>query len=418
MTESCRVRWRMWYGRECLDLSWPDGWEVRVRGMADGPGMSDEQIEAAVSAPVGTPPLEELARGCSDCCILVDDLTRPTPARRVLPPLLEALGRVGLGEREVFFVVAGGAHGPVKRAGLEKKLGPRLCDRYRVMRHDTHQNLTRVPNVPCLGEMLLNEFFAGADLKLAVTGVMPHFMCGFSGGAKIVMPGSCGLETIARTHQHTVEGLPARVGVVEGNRMRGIIEESARRAGLDFCLNALFNSAGELAGLTCGEPEAAHRAAARQARRIYATEAGRGADVGVFNAFPKDTEFIQTMAALNVWSDRSGQQEALVRPAGSIVVISACPEGLGAHELIEFGRRQFKRRDRHGSFKEILGGRRLLFLAPGVAPATVERYYGPAARHFATWPSLRNELQELHAEGARVDVYPSAALQIDAAALP
>jgi len=406
--------WKMWYGPEELVLDWPERWDVRVCSMPDAPAMSQEAVAECVASPVGDAGLEELARGRKSCCILVDDLTRPTPAYRILPHVLERLSAAGMDRRRITFITANGTHRAQTRADLVKKLGEGVCDEFVVMRHDPHSNLAPVDGVPHAGRIEVNAFFLEADLKLAVTGVMPHFMCGYSGGAKIVMPAVCGFETIAATHAHTVGGPPAKVGVTEGNRMRQIMEGSAARVGLAWAANCVFNARGELCGLFCGDVHEAHRAAVAEARRVNAVRVPYGSDIAVFNAFPKDTEFIQAMAALNVWADRTTPERAPVRPGGSIVVVCACSEGLGAHGLIEYGRRQFVRRDRHGSFKDALGGRNLLFLAPNVSPATVELYYGPGARCFRAWAPLRRALEELHPGGASVAVFPSSALAVDA----
>ncbi len=411
-----RIPWGMWHGREMLDLDLPDAWEVAVCAMPGAPALTDDEIAERVRRPVSGTALDELAGGRRRCCVLVDDLTRPTPAGRIVAPMLPLLHAAGLREEDIFFIVACGTHRSLTRQDLLKKLGPAVCDRYTVMRHDCHQDLERVGSVDGIDDILVNRFLLEADLKIAVTGVVPHFMSGFSGGSKMVMPAVCGLETIAATHAHTVEGPPARVGVTEGNRMRAMMDECARVVGLDFTANAVFNAQGDICGLHCGGL-AAHASAVRQARAVYATECAYGADVAVFNAFPKDTEFIQAMAALNVWADRGNRARDLVRPGGSIVVVTACSEGLGAHGLIEYGRRQFRRRDRHGSFRDILGGRNLLFLAPSIPASTVHLYYPPSAELFAKWGELRQRLEQLHPDGARVAVYPTSALQLDHAFL-
>jgi len=412
-----KLPWGMWYGQAELELDFPEGWDVAVCPMAGAPELDEAAVARAVAEPLDGPSLEDLAAGRRDCCILVDDLTRPTPAGRVLPPMLAALRRAGLGPDRVTFIVANGTHRALTRQDLLKKLGPHICSDHAVMRHDTHEELASLGRVDGVGEVLVNRFFLEADLKLAVTGVTPHFMSGFSGGAKIVMPAVCGFETIAATHAHTVAGPPARVGVVEGNAMRRVMSDCARRAGLAYTADCVFNAQGELCGLHCGGVDGAFRAAVRQAREVYATQVPYGSDVGVFNAFPKDTEFIQAMAALNVWADRSNRARDLVRPGGTIVVVCASSEGLGAHGLIEYGRRQFKRRDRHGSFRDILGGRRLLFLAPNVSLSTVHLYYPPEARLFREWTDLRAALAELHPAPASVAVFPTSALQLDEAFL-
>lgn len=413
MPETTELIWGMWHGRPVLRLDWPEGWRVRVSGMAGGQRLECAEVPARLDAPLGTAPLEELARGRESCCVLIDDMTRPTPAARILPHLIDRLLAGGLDERDIFFIAANGTHRALTRRDLVEKVGPEVCDRFVVMRHDTRQNLAPVDEVPGLGRVRVNRFYRDADLKLAVTGVVPHFMCGISGGAKIVLPAVCGLETIAATHEHTVEGPPAAVGVVEGNRMRRMMEDTARRTGLDFTANCVFDAEGELCGLFCGEAHEAYLAAVKRAREVYATEVPYGLDVAVFNAFPKDTEFIQAMAALNVWADRTNPDRAVVRPGGTIVVISACSEGLGAHELIEYGRRHFKRRDRHGSFRNVLRDRNLLFLAPNVSAATLHRYYLPRARLFRTWAGVRAALQEMHPHGAEAAVFPCSALQVD-----
>ena len=54
---------REWYTDEPLTLSFPVEWKVkRCRMACEGhPGMSDDEIRAAISKPIGTPTLEALA---------------------------------------------------------------------------------------------------------------------------------------------------------------------------------------------------------------------------------------------------------------------------------------------------------------------------------------------------------------------
>ena len=99
------------------------------------------------------------------------------------------------------------------------------------------------------------------------------------------------------------------------------------------------------------------------------------------------------------------------------MVVCACTEGLGAHGLIEFGRRQFVRRDRHGSFKDVLAGVELLFLAPNVTGH--RRALLRSIRAPLPGLGLRcgQALEGLHPDGARAAVFPSSAL-VDAGFRP
>ena len=48
-------------------------------------------IEEALAHPIGTPPLEEWVRPDDSVLILVDDVTRPTPAGAILPHILRRI---------------------------------------------------------------------------------------------------------------------------------------------------------------------------------------------------------------------------------------------------------------------------------------------------------------------------------------
>ena len=63
---------------------------------ADGPDIGEAGIAAAFAAPIGTPRLAEVARGRQRPVVVIDDLSRPTPGRRLLPPILAELETAGI----------------------------------------------------------------------------------------------------------------------------------------------------------------------------------------------------------------------------------------------------------------------------------------------------------------------------------
>src|SRR6266700_7977235 len=90
------LRTAAWYGDRPLTLDFPDDWDVRVAWPNTPPPLSDGQIAAALDNAVGQPPIRELARGKSRPLVIVDDLTRPTPAGRILPFLLRQFEEAGI----------------------------------------------------------------------------------------------------------------------------------------------------------------------------------------------------------------------------------------------------------------------------------------------------------------------------------
>ena len=91
-----RFRVSAWYRDEEIELPVPDGWEVDHRRPPTPPPLTPGELQAAVRSPVGQPPLHELAAGRRRPVIIVDDLTRPTPAEAVLPYLLAELELGGI----------------------------------------------------------------------------------------------------------------------------------------------------------------------------------------------------------------------------------------------------------------------------------------------------------------------------------
>jgi nickel-dependent lactate racemase len=92
MNNTATVHSHAWYGDEALTLKFPTGWEVEILGPKDAPTLTEKQIEHAFAEPIGSPRIAELANGKKSAAIIVDDLSRPTPAATVIPFLLRELG--------------------------------------------------------------------------------------------------------------------------------------------------------------------------------------------------------------------------------------------------------------------------------------------------------------------------------------
>src|SRR5215472_11546872 len=104
-TATARIRWAAWAGDEDLALTFPDGWAVQTCPPADATDIGDEGVAAAFAAPVGTSRVRDLARGRRSACIVIDDLTRPTPGARLVPPLLDELTVAGIADDDVTVLV-------------------------------------------------------------------------------------------------------------------------------------------------------------------------------------------------------------------------------------------------------------------------------------------------------------------------
>ena len=76
---------------------------LSAREIPPVPGVADPvaEIRRAMDNPIGSPPLEELARPGMEVALLFDDLQRPTPVNLVIPEMLDRLNRSGIPDDRV-----------------------------------------------------------------------------------------------------------------------------------------------------------------------------------------------------------------------------------------------------------------------------------------------------------------------------
>ena len=97
----------------------------------------------------------------------------------------------------------------------------------------------------------------------------------------------------------------------------------AAQTGLRAILNTVLDSRGSLVGATYGDPQRAFRWGAGLARQIYGVAVPALADIVVAGSSPCDSEFWQAHKTLY-------PAERCVRPGGTIIVVTPCPEGVAA----------------------------------------------------------------------------------------
>jgi nickel-dependent lactate racemase len=308
MKNTATVHSRAWYGDEELTLNFPSGWEVEILGPKDAPALSDSQIAQAFAEPIGTPRISTLAKGKKSAAIVVDDLSRPTPAATVLPFVLRELASAGVPKSEIRFVVGGGSHRPLTDEEVAKKIGADVAAAYEATSHDFMSgDLRALGSLDNGMPIYLNRVVADADFKICLGGIYPHGSVGFGGGAKLVVPGIAGFTTMFYFHSFS----PSRGHAVierKGSEPdhRDFSEAVAGVLGLDVIANTVLNSRREICGLFVGDFVQAHRKGAHFALETYGTEipeaSRKETDLVVLNCYPLDSDPIQTGKAL--WATR------------------------------------------------------------------------------------------------------------------
>jgi len=390
------IRWRAWAGDEDLTLPFPPTWDVRSCPPADAEDIGAAGIAAAFAAPIGTPRLRDLARGRRRACIVVDDLTRPTPGARLVPPILDELDAAGV--EEAFVLVGIANHRPMLGEDLHRKLGADVLARCRVSQHLSWEGCVPLGVTSRGTPVEINAEYVASDVRILVGSIIPHAGTGFSGGAKLLLPGVASIASAEAFHRGPIMQGRDGVAVTEA---RLDCEEAAGIAGVDVIVNGIPTSRMGLAGLVVGDVVQAHRAGVEVARRVFATDAPADADVVVLSLYPKDGEFLQHVTAFAPYRTAT---RPIVRSGGSVVIAVAASEGFGYHALFGPGRRL------QAPWATRLRDRDLAFFCPNLYPTEVPE----GTVLFRTWDDTLAWLTTKHGPRATVSVFPCATIQLAA----
>lgn len=323
------------FGKPGLSLALPEGPRYQLILSRSSAPLADPvaAIEAALDHPIGYSSLSTLAAGKKSAAISVCDITRPAPNRLTLPPLLERLHRAGILQESVTILIATGLHRQATPAELDTILGPQIASRYSIGNHDARERaLHRSLGQTRRGTpVFIDQRFITADLHITLGLIEQHLMLGFSGGRKLVAPGLAGDETIRAIHAPRWMREPAATeGSIEQNPLHQELLEIAQLAGHHFILDVTLTRDRQISGVFAGSPVEAHAAGVRYLRDHSMERLPQLADGVITSAagYPLDLTFYQTIKGITA-------AQHIVKPGGSILVLSECAEGTGSPEFSE-----------------------------------------------------------------------------------
>jgi len=287
-------------------------------------------ISDALTHPIGSPPLAELARSGDKVCIVFTDVTRASPDHLLVPALLAELAAAGVRDKDVTLLCGIGMHRPSTHEERVAKLGQAVVDRYRVIDNEPQNPEALVDLGVTPGGVPVSAHRAAVEAELLIaTGLVePHQYAGYSGGRKTVAVGAAGEQLIAHTHGPAFIDHPGtRLGRIEGNPFHEAITEAARRAGLRFILNVVLDDEKRVVRVKAGEPLETHRQLVTFARSIYEVGIPHQYNVAIGGVgFPKDANLYQASRAA---SYLFFAPTPVVKPGGFLIVPARCEEGAG-----------------------------------------------------------------------------------------
>jgi lactate racemase len=285
----------------------------------------------ALDHPVDSAPLREVVRPGDTVAITVSDITRGWQRNpETLPFLLDYLNQAGVPDDKVTIIIAVGAHRKNTPEELVELCGPRVCHRVRVVNHDALDAANAVflgrtsRGTPVEASRIAME----ADKLILTGGVIYHYMVGYGGGRKSVMPGICSNTTIQACHLWSLEPQAgagrsklAQSKMTDGNPAHEDMMECASLVKPDFIVNVVPNLDGDICGIFAGNWVSAWLKATQRVDAIYGVEIQEKADIVIATAggYPKDINLYQTTKTMD-------NAVHAAREGGVSLILSECPD--------------------------------------------------------------------------------------------
>ena len=352
------------YGKTQLSLTIPEEQIVCEILGKEYPPIPDlmAAVKTALQHPIDSPPLREVVRPNEKVVITVSDITRAWQRMDlILPVMLDELNAAGVPDKNITILIVVGGHRQNTEEEFKTLCGETVCHRVRVLNHDAwdEANMVYMGKTSRGTEVSVNRLVAEADRVIMTGGIIYHYMVGYGGGRKSILPGCSSIKTIRQNHLWALgpqlgDGSnPNSIsGKTKGNECHEDMMEIAAFVKPDFIINMVPTPDGKLAGIFAGNWVSAWQEGTKLVDEIYGVEIPAKADIVITTAggYPKDINLYQTGKTMD-------NACYAVKKGGVVILLSECPD---IYEPLEFSD-WFK----HGDIKTVEKVLRENFAIPG-----------------------------------------------------
>ncbi|MBP7146300.1 MAG: nickel-dependent lactate racemase [Acidobacteria bacterium] len=307
----------------------------------DAPGLAPSAAAAAPWRRAAARAAEMAAASLGPAgrlALVIPDRTRPLPLPDLLPPLLRELAARGVGPRRVTIVPASGMHRPMSAGELAEWIGEEAAGSGALLApHDARAPAVLLGTTRSGVPVAAHPAVALAGTALVVGRIVFHYLAGFGGGRKLLVPGTAALHTIVAVHSRCLAPRAgagrhprARAGILDGNPVHEAACEAAGLFPPAVAIHVSLDAAGSIAEARAGDVVDAHAQAARTYGAAHRVTLDDPLDAVVVSAggHPADRDLVQAHKALDAVAP-------VVKDGGTVVLVAACRDGLGNPELAE-----------------------------------------------------------------------------------
>lgn len=331
------------YGKENVELKVDGRVESLLPKKVNTINESDirRAVEYSIENPIGSKPISKIVKPGEKIVFVVSDITRLwVKTSKFLIHIVNHLNSLGIKDDDISIIVAVGTHKAASEEEKEQIVGKEIYRRIKVYNHNSRdKNQLKFIGTSSFGTPeYINKMIVDADRVILTGGVTFHVFAGFGGGAKSMVPGVAGFETIQKNHKLVFSGgedgglnLNARSNVIKGNPMREDVTEICRDVSPDFLVNVVLDEKGNFVEFVSGDFEKAWLKGCDTTRDMYGIKIENRADITISSAggYPKDINMYQTVKTIDN-SVYAGKKDSI------LIVAAECSEGIGAEEFMKW----------------------------------------------------------------------------------
>ncbi|MDT8719538.1 nickel-dependent lactate racemase [Clostridium sp. 19966] len=306
----------------------------------------EEVIEEALLNPIDSRRLKDIVHEGETVCIIISDITRSwQKPHKFLYKIVEELNAGGIKDEDIIFLSAQGTHRKQTRKEHELLLGEKLAGRFQVYDHDCfdEESMTYLGDTSYGTPVIVNKKAVECDHIVLTGAIIYHFLVGWSGGKKSILPGISSFKSISANHSLSLNegfGTGGRKEVCSGNIVGNPIHndmlEAAAMVKPSFMFNVIMGPDGNIAGAVAGNYITAHEAGRKLVDSIDGVNIKEKSDIVIASAggYPKDINLYQSIKTL------MNAKEA-VADGGTMIILTQCKEGIGEsddvkHMILDF----------------------------------------------------------------------------------
>jgi len=328
------------YGRDSLNFAFDENrFEVLGENSLDERPLTDIEIGEAFSAPIESPPLDDLFSPGDSVLIVVSDATRATASAQIVNLLVRRLIQNGVAPGDLAIIFATGIHRAVSPAEKIELLTPFIGQRVRTIDHNAYDpsQMDSLGTTARGTRVEVNRALKDFDHVVLTGAIGFHYFAGFTGGRKSICPGLASAPTIEATHMLALDfdngGRRAGVGpgLLEGNAVHEECEGVAAMIEPRFIINSVVDDRGRAVRIYAGNWRAAHTRGCEAYLANHATEIGatRGLVIVSCGGAPYDLNLIQAHKALDMAAQACTE-------GGTIILLAQCRDGLGHPDFLKW----------------------------------------------------------------------------------